>query len=71
MNGVRSPTSPLRCIIKIPTYLMAGLLGVLRGKWVHDALMPYLKIGHLGANPGTDYYPLNDLYPVEPSKGEE
>jgi hypothetical protein len=39
--------------------------------WVHNALMPYLKIGHTGANPGTDYYPLADLYPAEPSKGEE
>jgi hypothetical protein len=39
--------------------------------WVHNALMPYLKIGHTGASPGTNYHPLNDLYPIEPSKGEE
>jgi len=37
----------------------------------HESGMAYLKIGHKGAPPGKDFYPLEHLYPIEIGKGEE
>ncbi len=39
--------------------------------WNMRAGVAYLKIGHKGAPPGKDFYPLEHLYPIEIGKLEE